>query len=308
MAAIVVVGNINLETTLQIDAFPHRYTATRFVRGGINSAVSGVGWNVARALHRLGNQVTPATIIGNDPAGALVRSTLAAEGFALETVLPLADGTAQSVILYDRDGQRAVHTDLRNLTELVYPVERLLPALTGADLAILTNIAYSKPFLPLARALQVPIAVDLHTLTEPADPYNLPYLQAADILFVSGELLQVPPADWAATLLAASRAALVVIGLGAGGAYLAERDGQRALVPAVTLRPIVQTGGAGDALFACFLHYWLQQRDALRALQAAVVYAGWKLGAANSSDGLLRADELAALLAQAGHTRPPAED
>jgi sugar/nucleoside kinase (ribokinase family) len=298
MAAVIVVGNVNLETTLRIDAFPLPYAPTRFVPGGIQSSVSGVGWNVARALQRLGNRVTLATIVGDDSAASLIRATLAGAGLPPEPVLSLAAKTAQSVVIYDTDGRRAVHTDLGNLLELAYPPEPLLPALADAELAVLTNIAYTKPLLPVMQARRIPIAVDLHTLTDPADPYNLPYLQAAALLFVSGELLTVSPAEWAETLLAASPAELVVIGLGAAGAYLAERGGRRELVPAVTPRPIVQTGGAGDALSAAFLHHWLQQHDALTALQAAVVYAGWKLGAAASSDGLLSGEALAELRAQ----------
>lgn len=295
MPSAVVVGNVNFETTLRIDAFPLAYAPTRYMPGGIQSSVSGVGWNVARALQRLGTQVTLATLIADDSAGALVRQQLAAAGFAAEPVLSLSAKTAQSVVIYDTDGRRAVHTDLGHLLDLVYPPERLLPVLADADLAVLTNIAYTKALLPIVRACRIPIAVDLHTLSDPADPYNLPYVQAADILFVSGELLTVPPAVWADTLLAASPAELVVIGLGAAGAYLAERSGRRVLVPAVTPRPIVQTGGAGDALFAAFLHHWLQQRDAPAALQAAVIFAGWKLGAAASSDGLLSGEAFAAL-------------
>lgn len=108
----------------------------------------------------------------------------------------------------------------------------------------------------------------------------------------------MPPATRAETLLAESPAEVVVVGLGAQGAYLAVRSsGLRRHLPAVFTRPVVQTGGAGDALFAAFLHGYLRTRDPLRALRAATVFASYKLGAANSGDGFLNHDGLETLLA-----------
>ncbi|MEM8532897.1 MAG: hypothetical protein AAGF95_18765 [Chloroflexota bacterium] len=53
----------------------------------------------------------------------------------------------------------------------------------------------------------------------------------------------------------------MAIGLGSGGAYLAIRDPSiRVQVPAVVTRPIVQTGGAGDALFVAFQHRYLNTK------------------------------------------------
>ena len=101
--------------------------------------------------------------------------------------------------------------------------------------------------------------------------------------------------------LGAGPAALVVIGLGARGAFLAVREsGLRLELPAVVTRPVVQTGGAGDALFAAFLHGYLRSRDPARALRAAMVFASYKIGAARSGEGFLTHDELERLLAQVG--------
>jgi acarbose 7IV-phosphotransferase len=298
MSTITIVGNINLETTVRVAGFPLPYQPTTFAPFGVSSAVSGVGYNLARALTTLGDQVTLASLIGADAAASLVRTALAADGIADAFVRSDAAATPQSVLLYDGSGARAVHTDLKDVLERTYPPARFTEALADAELAVLTNIAYSTPLIALAQARSVPIATDLHTLTDLDDAYHAPFLRSAHILFVSGERISVPPAAWAEALLAASLAEVVVIGLGAQGAYLAVRSsGLRRRLPAVSIRPVVQSGGAGDALFACFLHGYLRTRDPLRALRAATVFAAHKLGASNSGDGFLSHEALEALLA-----------
>ena len=53
MNNILVSGLINIETTLKIDAFPIPYQPVRYPFFGINSTVSGVGFNVSKALTTL---------------------------------------------------------------------------------------------------------------------------------------------------------------------------------------------------------------------------------------------------------------
>ena len=73
-------GLINLETTLAVDGFPLDYFPVRYPFFGIQTTVSGVGFNLAAALTRLGNQVAFASLIGPDDNGMLVRKELAAMG------------------------------------------------------------------------------------------------------------------------------------------------------------------------------------------------------------------------------------
>jgi ribokinase len=166
----------------------------------------------------------------------------------------LSTQTAQSIILYDADGKRTVLTDLKDVTDMSYPIDHFASAIRNSNHVVLTNIAYSKPFLPLVQSYQKPIATDLHTLTDLHDAYNAPFLHSANILFMSGELLPATPETWASAVLATYPAEIVVIGLGSQGAQLAVRHSTiNTRFPAVTTRAIVQTGGAGDALFAAFL-------------------------------------------------------
>jgi sugar/nucleoside kinase (ribokinase family) len=61
---------------------------------------------------------------------------------------------------------------------------------------------------------------------------------------------------------------------------------------AIAPRGVVSTAGAGDALFASFLHGWLATGNPVDALRTAVLHAGWKIGDTLPSAVSLTEDEL----------------
>lgn len=299
MARITIVGNANIETTVRVAAFPIEYAPTRFVPFGVASAVSAVGYNLTRALTRLGDTVSFAAILGNDANGQRIAEQVRQLTGDTTYLVFAAQETAQSTVLYDDAGRRMVFTDLKNILECTYPTERFQQAIAESDLVVLTNIAYSKPLLALAQQQHKPIATDVHTIVGPFDTYNQPFLRHATIVFLSGEALELPVEACAAALFAHYPAEIIVIGLGATGAYLAVRHlDLRMHLPAVITRPIVQTGGAGDALFAAFLHMYRLTGNPVRSLRAAMVFASYKIGAATSSEGFLTHAELETLIGQ----------
>lgn len=296
MAKVLVSGLINLETTLRVDRFPMAYRPVQFPFFGVKSTISGVGYNVAKALSYLGEEVRFVSLVGGDDAGTLAYHSLQKDQIAATYVLPQLEQTAQSVILYELSGKRMIFTDLKDVQERVYPAERFVPALTGADLAVLCNINFSRPFLSVVKSAGIPIATDVHTISDFQDPYNRDFMAAADILFMSHERLPVSPEAGAEQLMELYNPQILVIGLGGDGALLAVRkDGYLGRVPAVNLRPIVNTIGAGDALFSCFVHTYLTIADPYTALHHALLFAAYKIGTTGGAEGFLTAEELARL-------------
>lgn len=290
---ILVSGLINLETTVRVDGFPIEYFPVRYPFFGVHSSVSGVGLNIAKALTRLGHQVRLLSLIAPDAAGRLVREELAAAAIDHRYVLDQTAATAQSAILYDGTGRRQIHTDLKDIQEQRYPEVLFEQAAGNCQLAILCNINFSRPLLGLARRRGLLIASDVHTIADLADPYNADFMAAADILFMSDERLPCAPEDWARAVQDRYGNSIVVIGLGHAGALLAVKGQDPIRVPAVATRPVVNTIGAGDALFSCFLHAYTAGCDPEAALRQAVVFASYKIGATGAADGFLSADELA---------------
>ena len=288
MHRILVSGLINIETTLQVEDFPIVYEPVRFPFFGIQSSVSGVGYNVAKALTVLGDDVRFLSLIGGDLAGRLVLESLADDGISAERVIRALHQTPQSVILFDRTGRRAINTDLKDIQDVSYPVDQFDQAIAGCELAVLCNINFSRPFLARARAQGIPIATDVHTIADLDDPYNQDFMAAASILFMSDESLPCAAEAWVRCIWDRYEAEVVVVGLGAEGALLGIRR-ERFLkrLPAVQTRPIVNTIGAGDALFSAFVHGYAATGDPYVSLQQAVVFASYKIGETSASQGFL---------------------
>lgn len=283
-----------METTLAVESFPLPYFPVRYPFFGVQTAVSGVGFNLAKALTTLGNQVDFASLIGGDGNGFLARKALREAGIHDELVLDALDETAQSVILYDPDGRRQIHTDLKDIQERAYPPgERAREAIKACDLAVVCNTNFARPFLAIAREAGKHIATDVHALSDLTDVYNREFMQYADILFLSDESLPDSPEITARRLIDLYGVSLVVIGLGEGGALLALRDEDFVgRFPAVHTRVVVNTIGAGDALFAAFLDRYLRIGDPVRALKAAMVFASYKIGEKSAALGFLTGEGL----------------
>ena len=133
----------------------------------------------------------------------------------------------------------------------------------------------------------MPVATDLHEIRSLDNPYDADYLARAAVLFFSGELLPVPAEEFVAQVWDRADPRVVGVGLGLRGALLARPGCPPRLIPARSLRPVVSTIGAGDALFAAFLHFHGRLGDPIAAMERAVAFAAWKVGEASASAGFL---------------------
>jgi sugar/nucleoside kinase (ribokinase family) len=177
-----------------------------------------------------------------------------------------------------------------------YPAETFRRLAAGADLAVLTRARFARPLIGCAERLSVRIAVDVHLISDVNDTHSRPWMEAADIVFCSHERLPCPPEQWVARVFARYPGCAVVgIGRGADGAILGLRDGMLVSAEAIAPRGVVNTSGAGDTLFASFLHGWLATGNPLASLQSAVLHAGWRIGDPVPGAGALTEEELARL-------------
>ena len=104
-----VVGNVGLETSLKLSAFSLP-DASSYQHYNLELGVSGVGFNVARALQTLGTEVRLASVVGPDTVGDFLRAELQR---VLDTsYLHIGERTARSLVVSDMTGARHVHTDL----------------------------------------------------------------------------------------------------------------------------------------------------------------------------------------------------
>jgi ribokinase len=274
MSTILISGLINFETTLAVDGFPLAYAPVRYPYFGVRTTAAGVGLNLGVALATLGHQVTLLSLVGDDAPGQQARAALAAHAIADDFVLSTLPATCQSVILYEPSGQRAIFTDLKDVQQRAYPLDHFRQAAAGADLLALCNINFSRALLHEGKELGKPIASDVHAIATLDDAYNHDFMALADILFFSDARLTTSPLEIAQAAMARFGNRVIVAGMGAQGALLLENQGDPAApvvthLPALTGLPVVSTVGAGDALFAAFLHGWTLGQPAATALAAA---------------------------------------
>lgn len=95
MAKVLIAGLVNVETTLQVRQFPIEYYPIDYPFFGVNSAVSGVGYNIAAALSTLGDVVHLASLVGRDFQSQYIKDTLENRGIDPRYLLPQLHQTPQ---------------------------------------------------------------------------------------------------------------------------------------------------------------------------------------------------------------------
>ncbi|RBQ21313.1 carbohydrate kinase family protein [Spongiactinospora rosea] len=274
---VVVAGVTSLYMAVPVAGFPIAYTPQRFPEW-TRAEVSGAACHIADTMRTLGDETSLCTFVGTDIAGEAISASLRARDLHGDGVIP-APKSSLGVVLVAPDGRRSGRPYVAAVNMLQYPTDVFKRVIQGADLAVLTNTAFVRPLLWHAWSAGVPIAVDVHLISDVNDPYNRPWLEVADIVFCSHERLPCSPRSWVAQVFERYPGCeIAAVGAGRDGCLMGLRDGRLIEVAAVAPRGVVSTSGAGDALFASFLHGWLATGNPVTALRQAVLHAGWKIG------------------------------
>lgn len=291
MAKILVSGLINTETTVRIRKFPVEYYPIDYPFFGVNTAVAGVAFNIAKALRTLEDDVVFASITGQDITAEYIRKTLKEEGIPSAHVKTLLQDTPTSVVLYDNEGRRQIYCDLKNIQETDYGFSDDLFA--EADIVVACNTNFNRPLLQKAKAAGKTIATDVHVLSDIYDGYNWEFMTCADILFLSDEHVWEDYRGFLWSLAQTYGNEIIVLGRGSKGAAIyTKADGQIRDLPAVRVGDVVNTVGAGDALFSAFIHYYGKGLAPVEALARAQIFASAKIGTSGASRGFVSETEV----------------
>ena len=289
---ILVSGLLNIETTVSVDGFPVQYNPVNYKFFGISSNVSGVGFNLAKALSTLGDTVSVISFLGNDVEADIVLAQLKNDHIQSRIIRSLKK-TPASVILYDPQGKRQIYCDLKNIQEQSVNPCNVDGELENCDIAVLCNINFNRKLLKAAKNKGITIATDVHVLSDINDDYNRDFMENADILFLSDEGLPCDAADFIRQLYNRYNNKIIVIGMGSKGAMLFDsKTDEISVIPAYSAAKVVNTVGAGDSLFSSFLHFYAKYSDAKEALKRAVIFAGIKIGYNGASLGFCTEDEI----------------
>jgi ribokinase len=292
MNNILVSGHINIETTVKIDNFPINYSPVDYNFYGVNSKIAGVGYNISSAIRTLGGNPTIFSIIGDDIYKNIILDELRNKGMNTQYVLPLVKGTSQSIILYN-ESRRKIILDLKDIQETKYPVEKIEEVINGIDVAILCNINYSRDFLKIVKGHGKLIASDVHVINDINDAYNKDFMEYSDILFLSNEKISGEERNFIMQLIGKYSNKIIVIGMGGNGLLIYSKENDEIKqYSAIKTREIVNTIGAGDALFSSFIYFYNKTKDIYYSIEKARIFASYKIGEKGASEGFLTEREL----------------
>ena len=291
MAKIYVSGLINTETTVKVQEFPIPYYPIDYPFFGVQTTVSGVGYNLAKAFTALGDRVALASYLGNDTTAEVILTQLQRDGIDLSLIRRELGQTPASVVLYDNDGRRQIYCDLKDIQERSYPVRE--DGHRDQDVVVACNINFNRELLHMARKLGKLVATDVHVLSDVEDGYNREFMENANILFLSDEGLPCGPQEFVAALAGRYGSDIIVLGRGDKGASLyVKAENAYHELPCVQTECVVNTVGAGDARFSGFLHFYTEGFDPVMALWYAQIFASAKISAQGGAQGFLSEAEV----------------
>ncbi|MCG8919046.1 carbohydrate kinase family protein [Actinokineospora sp. PR83] len=305
MADIVVAGVANVQMACPLTGGVAGLLSSRRLPGGLDVRVSGSGFTAARTARALGSRVALATYVGADRLGRVVEAELRAVGLHGPGARE-CDEQPRALVLYDDAGGRHNTTDLRSTPRLAYPATEFASLVDGhgCDLAVLGNIAFTRPLIPVLLERDIPFVTDVHLVDAVDSAHNRDWMATAHVLSCSHEGLPTTPGAWVRAVWSAHGTEVVVVGCGAGGAVVGVRAGRSVWrVRSSAPRGVRYTSGAGDTLVGAFAHHYAASGDPVDALRHAVLTAGWAVGGGPDEPRHPDAARLARLRAR--HGLPP---
>lgn len=286
MSKILVSGLVNTETTVRVRQFPINYYPIDYPFFGVNTAVSGVGYNIALALKTLGDESVLCSMTGSDFPAEYIKNELIREEIPISALKRKLSQTPGSVVLYDENGRRQIYCDLKDIQETSYGFSREM--VEEADLVVACNINFNRELLTLAKAVGKTVATDVHVLSNPYDDYNRDFMACADILFLSDEGIGDDYYGFVMELERVYGNEIIVLGRGSKGAAMYVKAEDRLYeLPAVQVGEVVNTIGAGDALFSAFNHFYVAGIAPIEALKRAQIFASAKIRATGAALGFV---------------------
>lgn len=295
---ILTVGAVNIEVSINIEKFPIQYTPINFAGDKINITFGGTGMNISSGFKALGADIDFVCLTGNDLVGQFLRHNLEDLGFDKKFFFIGLEQNPLSVVMYDESGKRRINSDHKGLHLAKFPegfIKNML-ILTDYSLAVLCNVNFTRAMIPELKAHNIPIACDIQAIPNSNDDYCQEFIKAADIIFFSHENLDKSPEHVIENIVNKNRpnhASIAVVGLGKDGCLMGIAGHDKIYYyKAPDLRPVINTVGAGDALFSSFLHFFNKENDPFSAMKKAQIFASWKTGESGANKGFLSEDEV----------------
>lgn len=294
MSRFMVAGFVQLETIVKVDALPIPYFQFQSIPDMINTNIGGCGYNESMALKWLGNEVDFMSMIGKDlkDSDLFKKLTLNDEQLSFEYVLPRLDAMPSSVILYN-NGKKQIFEDVKDIRTVPYDYELFERQIQDKDMVLISSCNFCRPVIELAKKYNKPLAVNVRSMRKERMIQKEDFLKAADILYISDDELDKDPYECINECREKYNQKIIIIGIGSKGVILYTREDNSILeYKPVKTNEIVNTVGAGNAMFSAFLHYYVKTGDAKEAIKNALLFASYKIGFIGTSNGFMTEEQI----------------
>ncbi len=293
MSKFVVAGIIQIETIVKVDQIPIGYAPVTSVPDTIFTSAGGDAYNESLALRWLGDRVDLLSVVGRNQDMSILNPQDREITLNTDYVLPLIDSTPTQVVLYDKNRKEQIFEDIKGLRDAEYRMSMVPPMVAACDMLVLSNANFCRPFIDVAKQYGKKIAVNIHTYFEEKEKYNVDFLQNASILYFSDDTIQTDPFDFVRGIAEKYGTDIIILGQGAKGLILYDRARDISVhYDTVRTNEVVNTTGAGNAMFACFLHYYQETGDSVYSIKNAMLFASYKIGYMGTSNGFMTVEQL----------------
>lgn len=293
MSKILVMGPIYAETTVKVSSIPLPNDKTIESNFGIITSFSGHGYNVSRALTKLGDYVKFLSFCGNDPIKLMLDEKLNRVGISTKYMLSSLSATPHTIVLFSDAKSRQIINDVKESYEIEYDEAIFNEAATDCDTVVLCNSNYVRPYLIKSKELGKKIVTDVHAIKEIDEEHNKEFMEYADILCLNSTYVKEPYEDFMKQIEAKYGNKIIIMGMGDKGTIMyVKKDDFIGFFPTVRTRKIINTVGAGDSQLSAFVHFYKKTGNPYYSLKAAILFASYKIGNQSAAHGFLTEDQV----------------
>ncbi len=293
MGNFIIAGITQIETIIKVDKIPIAYRPFTGRPDTIYTAAGGDAFNCSLALKWLGDEVEFMTVVGEGQNLGMFNPPGREVTLPTENVLPIMKETPMEVLLFDNTRKQQKFEDLKDIREVQYDMARVEPLIRDCDMVVISNANFCRPFIPLAKDNGKQLAVKIHNYKTEKEVYNEDFLKNADILYFSDNSVEIDPQDFVNEMKDRYDPEIIIMGIGEQGViqYDKKRNINAKHKPVGT-KKVENTAGAGNALFACFLHYYLKTGDPSLAIRKGLLFSANKIGYIGTSNGFMTEEQL----------------
>ena len=293
MGKFLVAGVVQRETIVKVDNIPIGYMGITERPNTIFTSTGGDAYNESLALKWLGNSVDLMSMVGEGESMDLVNPPGCEVELVTDYVLPRLADTPIADLFYDENRKQQIFEDIKNLGDVPYDLALFRERAKRAEMLVVSDANFCRPLIGIGKELRKPIAVNIREYTEEKAYFNEDFLKGGDILYISDDRLVGDPYEFVKLLAAKYRPQIIILGQGAAGLILYDKNKNIiAHYNTVKTHKTVNTVGAGNALFSCFLHFYNKTKDSVFAVKNAMLFASYKIGFMGTSSGFMTEEEI----------------